>query len=557
MYSNYFNTPILRAIFGITAIPLFFLLTGCRNFYKATAANAGNLEQNLNNGNYARRYFILRDGPDSYAMNSVSISDDRATLTCRLDTLPAEHSLHLTNGRNGKMRYKKTADEAAVVNEVHLYIAHDSSAKAGNTYTLPLAGVQKIEVLEKDKGRTTASYILGGLGYTIGALAVVGVIAMATKSSCPFVSAYNEGSMQLQGEIYGGAIYPQLCRNDYIPLHMQPTPAAKLQLQISNELKEKQFTDLAELLVITHNKQLKVLPDEQGNLHTVSKPVSPVTASSEQHNVLPLVQHAEDDLLFSFNDTAAAKSNNNKLLLGFEKPSGAQQCKLVLRLKNSYWLDMVYGKFTEGFGNTYTSFIRQQYAAPVARLNKWKIDQQIPLTIDVLTTAGWQTQQTLTTFGPLAVREMAIPINISDISDHRISIALSTGFMFWEIDYAALDFSPDSPLEVTRLLPEKAKDETGIDIRALLSREDGNFLSQPRPGNAAVIEYAFKPVIDTAKMQTYILHAKGYYEHVRDYTNDINLDFLQRFRQPGALGALSLSLYRQTIHADLNALVQQ
>jgi hypothetical protein len=46
-------------------------------------------------------------------------------------------------------------------------------------YFLPAySKVQKNEVIEKDKGRTTKSHIIGGVGYTLGSLVVVGVIVV-------------------------------------------------------------------------------------------------------------------------------------------------------------------------------------------------------------------------------------------------------------------------------------------------------------------------------------------------------------------------------------------
>ena len=68
-------------------------------------------------------------------------------------------------------------------------------------------------------------------------------------------------------------------------------------------------------------------------------------------------------------------------------------------------------------------------------------------------------------------------------------------------------------------MPLNATDEKGADVTQLLSKEDGNYLSQPEIGNAAIIEYAYTALSDSNKTQTFILHAKGYYEHIRNFTN--------------------------------------
>ncbi|HRH61310.1 MAG TPA: hypothetical protein PL045_12105, partial [Chitinophagaceae bacterium] len=413
------SITLLRIIFGFTAVPLFIMLSGCRNYYKAINTDKNIVAQSMNNSEYQQRYFILRDGSSAFYMSNITVSDDKTILHCTLDTLSPEHKLHLINGRGGNMRYKKSKPEIAVLNEVHLYIPSDANAKQGADYSLSLAKVQKVEVIEKNQGKTTASYILGGVGIAVGAFLVVGIIAIATKSSCPFVSAYDGSEMKLQGEIYGGAIYPQLARNDYLQLNMQPAPNGNLQLQISNELKEKQFTDIAELIAVTHDENVKVVADEWGNLHTVLQPQLPITATANNKNVMQLIQTPGDELNYNFNDTSAI---SNTLNLSFAKPAGAAKAKLVLRLKNSYWLDMVYGKFTQGFGSQYAAFIEKQSSTPVEKINEWRNAQQIPLAIDVQTSSGWQTQKSLTTFGPLANRETAVEMDISRCKSDTIHI---------------------------------------------------------------------------------------------------------------------------------------
>ena len=87
-----------------------------------------------------KRYFILRDDSKAFAITNITFSSDQKIMQCRLDSLPYEHMLHLTNGRNGKMKYKKSInapdeDETAVLNEVHLYINSDTGIAAG-PYTI-------------------------------------------------------------------------------------------------------------------------------------------------------------------------------------------------------------------------------------------------------------------------------------------------------------------------------------------------------------------------------------------------------------------------------------
>lgn len=550
------NLNFQRIIFSVTSIPLFCMLTGCfQSFYKASQQDPNTLAQNMSTPQYENRYFILRNGSNAYNMSNILVSEDRKSISCHLDTLSQDHMLHLVNGRGGKLRYKPAKPEAAVLNEVHFYIHMDTAARLNSDYVLQLDKVNKVEVIEKNQGKTTASYVLGGLGIAVGVIAVVSIIALATKSSCPFVSAYDGSEMKLQGEIYGGAIYPQLCRNDYLKLNMQPQDGM-LKLQISNELKEKQFTDFADLLVVTHDTDAAIIPDEKGNLYSVKQPQLPVTATANGKDVMQLLTQ-NDDLSYNFDDTTAAKENNNQLDLTFNKTTTNNTAKLVLTLKNTYWLDMVYGKFIQGFGSYYPTFIKEQSTRPVEQLERWKAEQQLPLQVSVETNEGWKTVQSLTTTGPLAYRQMVIPIDLANISSNKIHLHINTGFMFWQIDYAAVDFTDNANMNITVLHPVKATDETGANVLPILAKEDGTYLEQPIPGNATVIEYAYNANTTAGKTQTYILHAKGYYEHVRNYTNTADVNFLQQFKKPGALSNYSMQLYSQAMNADVNSLVNK
>ena len=78
-----------------------------------------------------------------------------------------------------------------------------------------------------------------------------------------------------------------------------------------------------------------------------------------------------------------------------------------------------------------------------------------------------------------------------------------------------------------------------------LQKEDGIYLTQPTIGNTATIEYNTAPMTDASKTQTYILHTKGYYEHVRDFKNKPNISFLQQFKKPNAFPLFGMNLYKK------------
>lgn len=218
-------------------------------------------------------------------------------------------------------------------------------------------------------------------------------------------------------------------------------------------------------------------------------------------------------------------------------------------------MDVTYGKMTEGFGSYYGTFIKQQYSKPLADLKQWIKEQEIPLHIALNTASGLQNVADLTTIGPLATREMVVPLDLTGLTGNEIRLQLSTGFMFWDIDYAAIDFSDDAQFSVSTLMPNKATDETGRDVTKLLAEADGKYLEQPVPGNAVDIDYLAKPNNDPKKTQTFILHAKGYYEHVRNFKTPLNLGFLEQFKKPDGFSRYSLQLYKATLTNNLPSML--
>jgi len=534
-----------------------FLFTQCHNYYKATALKkktTSNYAGAIDSLKLTNRYFVLRNGNESYYMKNTVLSPDQKNLTCTLEELSPFNKFHLLNGGKGKMQYKKTdQNQLAVLNEVHFYITPDNAAAFGQ-YTLPLDKVQKIEVIEKDRKRTTNSYVIGAVGYTLGAVAVVAIIIAATKSSCPFVSAYNQNDFSLQGEIYGGAIYPQLARNDYMPLKMSPLPDGTFQVKISNELKERQYTDMADLWIINHAADTKVLSDDKGNLFSISDPQKPTKAIFQNAtDVTADLLKENDNRLLHFDDTTADQ-NNNSVVLHFNKKGINQKANLVLALKNSYWLDYLYGELAKGFGSYYATYMEQQKKKPATELLKWVSDQQIPLTVSVRKNNGWEKVTAITTIGPLATREIVVPIDCSNITGDEIEIKLASGFMFWEIDYAAIDYTESNSFNIQKLSPVKATDEVQRNVLGLLQTEDGNYLEQPQIGNVVTLVYKSMPA--TKGAQSFILHSKGYYEHIRDFTNKPDFAFLQKFMKPGAFASYGLEMYKKLRSSNLQMLAK-
>jgi hypothetical protein len=448
----------------------------------------------------------------------------------------------------GANRYKKSgkSNELYLLNEVHIYI-NEYSETSENKISVPLKAIQKIEIYDKAKGATTASWVFSIGGTVTAVLLIISIIVLLTKSSCPFIYNYNGDSYAFAGEIYGGATYPSLERNDYMPLPAIKPAEGKFLLIISNELKERQYTDIADLLIIRHPKNSSVLLDKYGQIQTISEVQKPSSAISfSKYDFTNSV--TEKDTSFFLFDESENSNSLNSLILTFNNQNNSDTGKLIINAKNSLWADYAYGKFFELFGTYYNKWNDKQKKVSSQKLTKRIMDQDIPLSVYLETSEGWKFVDFYNVVGPLGTRDMVMPINLSKAGSGEIRIKLETGFMFWELDYAGMDFSKNIPLEVTTLKPDSVVDNLGNDLTSLLSYDDKNYLEQMSVGDEAYVSYNIPEQIllnDKNEEQTVFLHTKGFYEAIREFKSKPDWHYLYSLRSPHSFSRFSYQEYER------------
>lgn len=519
----------------------------CSNYFKPVTANTGSPSETGKAITAAGdKYFILRQGTSSYALKNVSVDNINMTLNATLEPVGDLHLVYVETKRES-YRYNQQK-ESDVLNEVHIYSKNTTLPDINKTFTLPLDQIEKIEVIEHDKSRTTSSYVLGGVGIGLGVVAVAAVIVALTKSSCPFVSVYDGEKYNVQGELFGGAVNKNLERSDYLPLKIKPVQG-EFRIRLSNELKERQYTNFADLVVIEHPDHVQAVFGTDGKIHTLTNPVPPTAAMlNNSRNILNSLG-LEDGLTCNFDDTLIS-SAVNEVTLSFQPPASCQRSKLVLQVKNAYWFDYLFGEFTRNFGNRYAEWQKKQNSRSPEKMLQWISDQHIPLTVSVSTETGWKVLTEVKTTGPLTNRRVIIPVDFNTKSNEPVRIKLSTGFMFWEMDYAAMDFSADVAVTSTTLHPVYAVDEKGNDVLAGLSGDDANYVAQPEPGNYAILKYQYDKTVLPGSSYSVVFSTKGYYEPVREYGGKANTKFLRNFKEPGALAAFSKNKYQSIIRNE-------
>lgn len=504
------------------------LIISCSYYnVRSVTTSSETMSSQIDEFNKTQKYAVIHSGPNTWHLNNLVLNEDNKTISGMVQRVDPNHIPQKPRELKRVHRYSRFAKETPL-NEVHFYISTNNIPDFGSQITIPFSEINSISVNDKNSGRSIANAFLG----TIGVIAVIFIIILATKSSCPFIYVKNGEEYVFTGELYPGIITPNQQRDDYLLLPNLTKGNNEYSIKITNELKEIQYTDFVQLLEINHPNNVKVLLDKNGDLHTFSNIISP-------HNVLAdnlIIDNnptlIKDNNSYLFNSVIINSSSIRNIELEFNKPKHTENAKLFLTVKNSMWLDYVFGKFNQQFGTYYSQFQKDQQTVSIEKSTKWINEQNIPLSIYLKTASGWELVDRINTVGPMASRDIAVPIDLSNIVGDEVVIKLETGFMFWEVDYAGIDFTENLALDIKYINPYEALDGN-TNVTNLLLTSDQNYFVQPNIGDEVVVNFKInESSLDLNR--TFFLKNRGYYNYVRNYEGNADFQKLKLFKKPGA-----------------------
>jgi len=234
-----------------------------------------------------------------------------------------------------ELQWRLDSDSAGAIGEYGTIIGDTVYATVeGQPMMIPVDSVQRWWLRRSNAGRTVLA-VIGGFA---GVMVALSAIALATKESCPFVYSWDGTRYVFDAEPYGGAVTRGLERDDYSVLPNLRSEGGAYRLLVTNEVNETQMTNLFELWAVDHAPGLRIVPDEMGRMHTLSRPL-PLSSAVDQtgRDLLPWLA-ADDRAIWETLPIAdSAGSFRDEVLLTFPRPSGATQAKLVSRVGTSLW----------------------------------------------------------------------------------------------------------------------------------------------------------------------------------------------------------------------------
>ncbi len=526
---------ILKMITWIMLGP-FLIMTGGCNYFRVHSSGKP-YPAVIQQMQEEQKFIILH--LEDRAWHLTDIRSDENHVTGTLSFLSG-HDIYKTANPDRANRYNrsKTSGQSEVLDEVHIYASEMAITDRVNV-SIPSDAILRVEEYSKAMGATAFSYLSVPLGILAGAFVVTGIIVALT--SCPFVYVFDGAEYLFTGEIFSGAIQPGLERDDYLPLpFIRPTDET-YNIKITNELKERQYVDMAELMVVDHGKDVLVITDKNGFPFTVLSPLPPVSAlTGDNTDVTDLVRE-KDARSYSGLEGITDENSINSVILKFVKPEEASEGRLLIRAKNTLWLEAVSLKMHELFGERYNTFSAKRDAVPGHKLQKWQLEQQLPLSVYIEKNHKWEFLDYFNIAGPAAMRDDILQLNLEDIISDTVKIKLETGFRFWEVDYTAMDFSSKEEVSVVRLPLISATANGDMEVKEALAATDDVYYVLDEQGDEAILVFSCPELKNDCR--SVFLHSRGYYKVIRDQAGPPDKKTLRTFRKPGRIPLFSRELY--------------
>jgi hypothetical protein len=410
---------------------------------------------------------------------------------------------------------------------------------------IPLKVINKIEVYNPATGATVASWVFSALAAGASIFGIVMIIIALTKSSCPFVYTFDGDAYAFTGEIFSGATQPGTEREDFLPLPLLSENKGYYSVKIANKVKEIQHIDLAELLVIDHSPDISVLADKYGKLNTFRDLQMPISAENGAGNDILSFLGSRDSLYYTGDPKMPNGGAIEEIVLKFKRPVSADSAKLIIKAKNDFWLETVFARFHEMFGSAYENFSQQQERKSGDELKKWMSDQHIPLTVYIEKNGSWEYVDYFNIAGPMAFKDDILAFSLDGLSGDTLTLKLDYGFLFWDTDYAAIDYSHNIPVNVHKCPIITATDEKGNDKRTVLAEVDHQYYNQEEIGNEVLL--TFEKPANSNQSRTLLLHTSGYYKILKDQQGKPQMQILSEFRIPGRFPGYSKELFLKTM----------
>ena len=533
--------------FGLILLAIAIVVVACNGqYFKATKYYSAQIEEALESIKAPAFYnvFVTLKERDIFQLDYFFYDREaRSVMGVYKEVNPelAERNYKYAPGMNRYTRNKNGSIDGpgGLVYEIRIQanevIFDGGTASEGVRVKIPIENIYQLDLLEHKEAVGILYKLLGGIAAT-GAAAITWVLCCL---SCPFIYIQDGDVERFMGEFFSGAVTENMARHDFLPLPGFEPVDGVYELRIANEMEERQYTDLAVLEAVEHPADMEVLMTPEGTPILFASPQLPAEAVTDQGTNCEAVMAARDGIAYDFTDECAEKENFSSLSLAFDKPADVDQAHVILHVKNTMWSMMMYESFMSMFGSRYDDYVEHQRDRSAEQKTQWLKDQGQMLEVQLRRSGQWETVHWVNLPGPFSFRSEVVPLDVSNTDEGPVELRLVAGYHFWELDYAAIDYTEQPGMVKTPLTLLSAEDELGQDVASHLLEVDGDYLERLFIGADATLKFQALPAPESGNVHSVFMHAYGYYEPIRAYAGIPNMTELKKFKEPGHFARFS------------------
>lgn len=320
--------------------------------------------------------------------------------------------------------------------------------------------------------------------------------------SCPFMYSWDGNEYVLDSQLLNNAPKQEAEKTDYDSLEWLEPDNGEYLLKLTAELEETVYINKLKLVTIDHLIGTQIIPDKDGNLHTIQSPYTPISAKDLDGAPCLNKVNARDGTYWTSNmenkDFSQSGDLRDGIILRFNKPVDATNAKIVVNYKNTRLPEFIHAHFG-----------RLPEVDPVQH-------GQLHALLHFLRLKVWNGTEWVSegSFhnnpGSWVARDNVQSIDVSGISGDKLRIKISslTGLVL--IDSVVVDYTEDETVSTNELSVTIATDNHGSDVVSEILADDSDYLVMEQ-GDYAYLTFD-EPATIPDHGRSYVIKAKGYYD---------------------------------------------
>ncbi|HEU5303720.1 MAG TPA: hypothetical protein VFU40_03665 [Gemmatimonadales bacterium] len=400
---------------------------------------------------------------------------------------------------------------------------------------MPLADIKQLQVRAVSAGKTVL--LVTGIGV---AVLLVGAATSeddyfngggTDTTSCPLVYSWDGHQWRLDSGTFGGAIMPALTRTDVDNLLHATAARDTLRLRVTNQARETDYLDYLAVLAVDHRPGSAVVPDGEGRLQSFVAPEAPAGAVDfGRRDAIARVTRSDGwawESIPTGRDSSRAADVRDGIELSFRRPPAATTARLLVDASTSAWAQFMMKRFVALHGTATQAWydsvaadrrLAQRIGAMMAR--------EVYLSVAVKVDGRWERQGLVREGGPEISKQQIVPLDLSRVTGDTVTVRLESAPSLWLLDRVAIDYSAPESFASREILPSRAIDHDGRDVRGLIGAADEREYVMER-GDRAEVTFAVPPV-PPGHARSYVLVTRGWYRIDVPATGEPQFALLER-----------------------------